>query len=101
MGGLRIGNDVRIAAHCVVIPANHIYEDPDRPICRQGLTKSGIVIGDDVWIGTNVTILDGTNIGKGAVIAAGAVVRGNLDPMTVYAGVPAHCIKTRKRSVPD
>lgn len=94
-GGLTIGNGVRVAAHVVIMPANHVFTDPDRPIHRQGATKLGITIEDDVWIGANVSILDGAHISRGCVIAAGAVVRGKTEPMAVYGGVPARVIKRR------
>ena len=96
-GGLTIGNYVRIATHAVMIPANHSYLDPDVPITLQDVTQKGIVIEDDVWVGSNVTILDGVKVGKGAVIAAGAVVTKDVAPYTVVAGTPAKMINTRKK----
>jgi acetyltransferase-like isoleucine patch superfamily enzyme len=54
-----------------------------------------IVIGNDVWIGTNVTILDGVKIGNGAIIGANSVVTKNIDPYTIVGGVPAREIKKR------
>jgi acetyltransferase-like isoleucine patch superfamily enzyme len=54
-----------------------------------------INIGNDVWIGANVTIIDGINIGDGAIIAAGAVVTKDVEPYTIVGGVPAHFIKRR------
>ena len=95
-GGLRIGNNVRIAAHCTIIPANHIYSDTSVPIAEQGETMIGITIQDDVWIGTGVRILDGVEIGEGCVIAAGAVVNKSIPPYSVAAGIPAKIIKMRK-----
>ena len=47
-GGLTIGDDIRIAAHAVIVPANHVFADPDAPIRTQGLTKEGVVIERDV-----------------------------------------------------
>lgn len=95
LGGLYIGDNVRIATHTVIIPANHIFDDPDIPITEQGLSKKGVNIEDDVWIGAGVTILDGCRIGKGAVIAAGAVVNKNVEPFTMVGGVPCKFIKLR------
>lgn len=84
-GGLSIGNSVRIAAGCVIIPANHVFSDPGTAIRAQGLTKLGIVIEDDVWVGANVTILDGAHISRGCVIAAGSVVRARRN---LWASTP-------------
>lgn len=95
-GGLTIGNGVRIAPYSVVIPANHVYDNPDIPIYKQGLTKKGIVIADDVWIGAHTTILDGVNLGQGSVIAAGSVVNMDIPPYTIAGGVPARILKKRK-----
>lgn len=94
-GGLKIGSDVLIAAHVTVIPANHKFDRIDTVIRKQGESRKGIVIGDDVWIGTGARILDGITIGTGCVIAAGAVVKDDLPPYTVAAGVPARPIKKR------
>ncbi|MFP7421406.1 CatB-related O-acetyltransferase [Streptococcus ruminicola] len=58
-------------------------------------SKGDIVIGDDVWIGVNVTILSGVKIGQGAIIAAGSVVTKDVEPYSIYGGVPARLIKKR------
>jgi len=94
-GGLTTGDYVRIATHTVIIPASHVFDDPDRPITRQGLTKQGICIGRDVWIACGCRILDGVKIGDGSVIAAGAVVNRDVAPFSVVGGVPAKVIKMR------
>lgn len=94
-GGLQIGSDVLIAAHVTIIPANHKFDRTDVPIRKQGESRLGITIGDDVWIGTGARILDGVTIGTGSVIAAGAVVKDDVQPYNVVAGVPARPIKTR------
>lgn len=96
-GGLDIGNYVRIAAQVVIMPMNHIYEDPDIPIFRQGMKTLGIKIEDDVWLGAGAKILDGVVIGQGSVIGAGAVVSRNIPPYSVAVGIPAKVIKQRKK----
>lgn len=58
-------------------------------------SKGDIVVGDDVWIGANTTILSGVSIGNGSIIAAGSVVTKNIPPYTIVGGVPAKEIKKR------
>jgi acetyltransferase-like isoleucine patch superfamily enzyme len=95
-GGLEIGDDVRIATHTVIIPANHVFDSLDILIREQGLIKKGIIIKSNVWIGCGVRILDGVHVGKGAVIAAGSVVTKVVNENCVVAGVPAKTIYIRK-----
>lgn len=95
-GGLTIGEYVRFAAHSLVIPANHGFAKNGLPITNQPLTKKGIKIGNDVWVGGGCTILDGVAVGDGAVIAAGAVVTKDVEVDTVVAGVPAKTISRRR-----
>ncbi len=94
-GGLDIGDNVRIAAQAVIISMNHIYKDPEIPICRQGISAKGIRIEDDVWVGAGAKIVDGVTIGKGSVIGAGAVVTKDIPPYSIAVGVPARVIKKR------
>jgi acetyltransferase-like isoleucine patch superfamily enzyme len=95
--GVRIGDSVAIAANCTLAPTNHAFGDRDRLIREQGFAPSrgGIVIEEDVWIGANCVLLDGVVIGRGTVVAAGSVVRGVLEPYSVYAGQPARRLKGR------
>jgi acetyltransferase-like isoleucine patch superfamily enzyme len=60
---------------------------------EQGITAEGIVIEDDVWIGSGAVITDGVRVGKGAVVAAGAVVTRDVPPHTVVGGVPARVLR--------
>ncbi|WP_434734363.1 acyltransferase (plasmid) [Rhizobium sp. YTUHZ044] len=99
-GKVTCGNGVRIASHASIVGFNHGFDDPDRPIHRQGVISLGIAIGDDVWIGANCVILDGVTIGKGAVIAAGAVVTGDIPPMAIAGGVPARVLRRRGSAPP-
>lgn len=95
-GGLEIGSEVAIAAHTVMIPANHSIDDLDRPIRDQPVRQVGIRIGDNVWIASNCVILDGVEIGNGAVVAAGAVVNRSVASDDVVAGVPARRLRNRR-----
>lgn len=95
-GGTTIGNGVRIAAQCVIVPSNHIFDNSEEFIWKQGLSKKGIVIEDDVWLGAGVKILDGVTVSKGTVVGANAVVTRSTETYGVYVGVPAKLIKRRK-----
>ena len=94
-GGLQIGDDVRIAAYSVFVPANHRFDDPKRRIREQGERCLGIRVGNDVWFGAHVTILDGVAIADGCLIGAGSVVTRSTDPLGIYMGNPARLARYR------
>lgn len=96
--GISIGDDVAIAGNCTLAPVNHEYAHKDIPINHQGFrpSKGGIVIEKDVWIGANCVILDGAILRQGCVVGAGSVVRGILEPYSVYAGYPLKVVGSRK-----
>ncbi|HEX7433556.1 MAG TPA: acyltransferase, partial [Anaerolineaceae bacterium] len=93
-GGVQIGNRVYTSPFTQIIAVNHVFDDPDQPFTSQGITAEGIIIEDDVWLGSGAVITDGVKIGKGAVVAAGAVVTKDVGPHTLVAGVPARLIRT-------
>lgn len=95
-GGVNIGKNVIMGQYVSFHSENHCFDDLDRPIKTQGVVRSGIVIEEDCWIGAKVTFLDGCHVGKGSIIAAGAVVRGNIPPYSIAAGVPAAIVRSRK-----
>lgn len=92
-GGIKIGSDVRIAASVTIIPGNHVIGTDIMPLSKSGVIGRGIVIENNVWIGSGVRILDGVTIGKNAVIGAGSVVTKDVLANSVVAGVPAIKIK--------
>jgi acetyltransferase-like isoleucine patch superfamily enzyme len=93
-GGLRIGKDCIIGQYFSCHPENHNFGQSQLPVRLQGVSRKGITIGENCWIGAKVTILDGVRIGDNCVIAAGAVVTKDVAPHSVVAGVPAKVIKT-------
>lgn len=97
-GGLTIGRNTLIANHTTIVPSNHIFDDPNRPINSQGETRHGIKIGEDVWIGSGVKVLDGVSIGNGCVIGAGSIVNKSLEPYSIATGSPAKLIRVRGKS---
>jgi len=75
--------------------ADHEYADLSIPMMEQGERPLPIVVGDDVWIGANATILRGVTVGRGVIIAAHAVVVKDVQPFDIVGGVPARTIGTR------
>ena len=92
-GGVTMGDRVYTSPGTQIIAVNHVFDDPERPFVEQGITAQGIVIEDDVWLGSNCVITDGVRVGKGAVVAAGAVVTKDVPPHTIVGGVPAKVIR--------
>ena len=77
----------------------HKCEEPDRYIFQQGLSGTGIVIGNNVWIGGNATILDGVTIGNNCVIGAGSVVTKNIPDNSIAVGNQCRVIKELKSNI--
>ncbi|GMV20230.1 MAG: DapH/DapD/GlmU-related protein [Vicinamibacterales bacterium] len=94
-GGIRIGSRVTFGAGVQLLAENHNFRDGSRPIQDQGVTRSGITVGDDVWVGNAVIILDGVNIGAGAVVGAGSIVTQDVDPHAIVVGNPARVVGRR------
>lgn len=95
-GNIKIGNRCLIAAHTGIIANNHKFDDLSIAIKDQGVTREGIVIEDDCWLGHGVTVLDGVTIGRGSIIGAGAVVTKSIPAFSIAVGVPAKVIKSRR-----
>jgi len=93
-GTITIGNNVSISQEVTILTADHDLDSPDF-----AGRNNPVVIEDYAWIGTRATILPGCVIGKGAVIAAGALVTKSVEPFAVMAGVPAKMIKTRNPDI--
>jgi acetyltransferase-like isoleucine patch superfamily enzyme len=88
--GLRIGDDVSVSPEVAILTTQHDPNDPD--FALQG---RAVVIEDNVWIGMRAMILPGVRVGRGAVVAAGAVVTGDVEPLDIVAGVPAKVVGRR------
>lgn len=96
VGGVVIGEAALLAGGCYVGGGRYHLRDRDRSIAEQGSYSRGpVTIGPGSWIGARAVILDGVNVGEGAVVAAGAVVTDDVAPFTIVAGVPARAIRAR------
>lgn len=96
-GQIIIGNNCLISQGVSMIAANHKINKEALIVEQEwDSEKAGIIVGDDVWIGANATILPGVKIGKGAVIGAGSVVTKDVKEYAIVAGVPAKHVRYRK-----
>lgn len=86
IGGIDLGDDVLLGPGVRIISSGHPL---DPTLRRRQVTAAPIVIGRNVWVGAGATILQGITIGDDAVVAAGAVVTGDVAPALLVAGVPA------------
>ncbi|TFH43584.1 MAG: hypothetical protein E4H01_11855 [Lysobacterales bacterium] len=89
-----VGAHVLLAPGCFITDHNHGISLEKR-IDQQDCVCIPVLIEDDVWVGANAVILPGVNIGKGAVIGAGAVVTQDVDAFSVMGGVPARVLSRR------
>jgi acetyltransferase-like isoleucine patch superfamily enzyme len=99
-GLVTIDDETNLGPGVKVIAENHGFSDTGKPIREQALSRRGIRIGRDCWLGANVVVVDGVTVGDGAVVAAGAVVATDVEPMAVVAGVPARLMRRRGTDAP-
>lgn len=94
INSIEIGDDVLFAGYVHITDHSHGYEDTSTPIYKQKLiSKGGIKIEEQCWLGFGCEILSGVTIGKHSIIAARAVVTKNVPPYSIVAGNPARIIK--------
>lgn len=94
-GKVTIGSNVLIAPRVSIIATTHNFQSKEQLIKAQGVRSADVEIGDDAWIGSNVVILPGVRIGKGAVVGANSVVSKDIPEYAVVAGAPARIIDHR------
>jgi acetyltransferase-like isoleucine patch superfamily enzyme len=90
---IEIGADVFTGPYVYITDQNHSYSDLEIPVGRQWPVNSPVRIGAGTWLGTAAVVLPGADIGRNVVVAAGAVVRGNVPDYAVVGGVPAKVIR--------
>ena len=94
-GCVRIGDRVLIGNHSLITSTAHTYEGRES-IAGQPMRHAPVQIGDDVWIGAYVLVEPGVTIGEGAIVGAHSLVRENVPPYAVVAGVPARLLRMRE-----
>lgn len=94
-GKVELSNNVSVGYNTFFITTEH-KEKNENPKPKFTTTSRPIMVKENAWIGANCTILPGTIIGENSIIAAGAVVKGNIPPNKVYGGVPAKEIRDTK-----
>ena len=100
-GHIIIGNDVMMGPNCQMRTYSHAHDRLDIPMDQQGFEPEQVMhIGDDVWIGSNVIVLPGANIGSHCIIGAGAVVTKDVPDYAIVGGVPAKIIRYRNEGRP-
>lgn len=97
---VKIGNYVLLANDVQIIGSDHAYNKPGIPIVFSGReTLKSTIIGDDVWIGAGCKISTGVKIGNGSIIAMGSIVTKDVEPYSIYAGIPAKKIRERFKDI--
>lgn len=91
LGGLDIGDDVMIGPNVSLITSGHPIAPSQR---RNGVIAKPIVIGKNVWIAADATIIGGVTVGENSVVAAGSVVTRDVPPNTLVGGNPARVIRS-------
>lgn len=107
VANIYIGNKVVFGPNVTIRGGDHIFDIPGKYILdftdkdKRPKDDKDVMIEDDVWVGTNVTILKGVKLGRGCIIAAGAVVTKDVPPYVIFGGIPAKFIGKRFKNIND
>jgi len=96
---VEIGDACLFADDVYLCDFDHVTDRLDTPIKDQGIVKSPVRIGDDVWLGTKVVVTRGTRVGHGCAVGAASVLRGDFAPSSVVVGSPARVVRSRDPEV--
>jgi acetyltransferase-like isoleucine patch superfamily enzyme len=91
-----VGRYGLFAAYTYLVGGGHAFDQAGVPILEQPRTSVGIALGENVWLGTGVKVLDGVRLGRDVVVGAGAVVTTDLPDGVIAAGVPARVVRSRE-----
>jgi acetyltransferase-like isoleucine patch superfamily enzyme len=92
---VEIGENALLGDWIYICDFDHRHDRLDVPIRKQGIAKTPVRIGADVWIGEKATILRGADIGAGSVVASQSLVKGSIPPFSIVAGTPARVVRSR------
>jgi acetyltransferase-like isoleucine patch superfamily enzyme len=92
---IEFGAATIVADWVYVCDFDHVFTNISMPIKDQGITKSPVRIGPDCWLGTKVTVLRGTTVGRGSVVAAHCLINDDVPPYSVAVGVPVRVVRNR------
>jgi len=91
-----VGRHGLFAAYTYLVGGGHEFDRADVPVIEQGRSSRGIILDDNVWLGTGTKVLDGVRIGRDVVVGAGAVVTDDLPDGVIAVGVPARVVRRRE-----
>ena len=92
---IEIGTNALLGDWIYICDFDHIYDRLDIPIKAQGLVKTPVRVGADVWVGEKASILRGADVGSGSVVASQALVKDTIPPFSIVVGTPARVIRSR------
>lgn len=92
---IEIGTNALLGDWIYICDFDHIYDRLDIPIKAQGLVKTPVRVGADVWVGEKASILRGADVGSGSVVASQALVKDKIPPFSIVVGTPARVIRSR------
>jgi acetyltransferase-like isoleucine patch superfamily enzyme len=98
---VQLGSGTRMASYSILNGGTHAIRRTDIPFWQQQRTGKGIVIENNVWLGTNTKVLDGVKVGHDAITGAGAVVNAEIPPFALAVGIPAKVIRDRRSHEDD
>jgi acetyltransferase-like isoleucine patch superfamily enzyme len=94
---IEFGEAAIVADWVYICDFDHVFSDVTRPIKDQGIVKSPVRIGPDVWVATKVSVLRGVTVGRGSVLAAHCLVNADIPPFSMAVGVPARVVRDRRQ----
>jgi acetyltransferase-like isoleucine patch superfamily enzyme len=95
---IHVGSNVSIGSGTHLMAGGHAFDALDTPVIRQARLSKGIVVEDNVWLGSGVTVLDGVTIGHDSIVGAGSVVSKDVPAWSVMLGNPARVVQKRQQA---